>query len=359
MEGMKILDSILVNILSYNCDPIFIKDKDSRFIFVNNEWCKMIGYEKEEILGRTFVEHLFEDQREQFLEMDRDVLSFKKEFIQDSSLVTKDGRLMSVIIKKNYYVDDSGEPLIVCIVHDVTEIKKVQDELSKINQEKDKFFSIIAHDLRNPFLSFLGLTQLMTEDLHKMTLDQIKILTTSMKDSAVNIYNLLENLLQWSMVRRNLMIADIEIIELKPRIEDVLNMISSLADDKWIEIIFDIPEGLYVYADSNMLKSIIINLFSNAVKFTHKRGSIKISAVKVDSTIEISVEDTGIGMDQKMIDNLFQLEFSTNRKGTEGELTTGLGLILCRDFVKKNNGRLWVTSEVNKGTKFSFTLPNF
>ena len=233
------------------------------------------------------------------------------------------------------------------------------EELRKINAEKDKLFSIIAHDLRSPFNVFLNYTRILEEDLTSLTQAQIQLFVQMMGTSATNLYRLLENLLEWSRLQRGLTTLDTTSFLLLPNVSSSLDLVRESAHKKEIEININIPENLVVYADEKMLDSILRNLSSNAIKFTPKGGKITITAKDShEGWIEISMKDTGIGMTKEMIDTLFKMDVNTNRKGTEGEPSTGLGLILCKEFVEKQGGRLWVESEVEKGSTFYFTLPD-
>ena len=238
------------------------------------------------------------------------------------------------------------------------EIKLKNQELRKINAEKDKFFSIIAHDLRSPFTGFLGLTQIMAEEIASLTIDEIQNIAVNMRDTTANLFRLIENLLHWARMQQGLIPFDPETLQLFPIIDESIAIVMEHSKNKEIDIVYDIPDGLEVYADSNILQTVIRNVVSNAVKFTHKGGKISVSAKPSDSKIvEISIKDSGIGMSRSMIDHLFRLDVQANRKGTEGETSTGLGLLLCKEFVEKLGGKIWVESEEGHGSDFKFTLP--
>ena len=261
---------------------------------------------------------------------------------------------------------ENGQPLKMFGIHtDITarkqaeaEIKLKNEELQKVNAEKDKFFSIVAHDLRSPFNGFLGLTDILATGLSDLNMDEIQKIGVAMKNSANNLYILLENLLEWSRMQRGLINFAPETFFLKPKLLADLSFILDAANKKKINICYEFRQEISIYADENMFGGIIRNLVSNAVKFTPKGGSITISAKSVsDKFIEISVMDIGIGMDKDMIDNLFRLGVSTNRQGTEGETSTGLGLLICKDYIEKHGGEFWAESEIGKGSTFRFTIP--
>jgi signal transduction histidine kinase/Tfp pilus assembly protein PilF len=229
--------------------------------------------------------------------------------------------------------------------------------ISTINNQKDKFFSIIAHDLRGPFNGFLGLSELLAEDLDNMTKEEIQFAAATMKNSAANLFQLLENLLEWSRIEQGL----IPIIPQKklvlPIVTESMATIQDAVNNKKISLNIDIPETTTVFADINSIHAVIRNLVSNAVKFTPENGNIHIQAIEDDKKTTISITDTGIGMTEKMIENLFRLDVQTNRNGTNNEPSTGLGLILCKEFVEKNKGEIWVESEEGKGSTFYVRFP--
>lgn len=238
------------------------------------------------------------------------------------------------------------------------ELVEKNSELETSNIEKDKFFSIIAHDLRGPFNGFLGLTKLMAEDIDSLSNADVKNIAFSMKKSASNIYNLLENLLQWSRLRNSSISFNPSSFNLITILKENIESCDITANNKEIKLLYDIPESLNVTADPNMFLTILRNLVSNAIKFTPKNGEVKISASKNEHDyIVIEVSDNGIGMSPNTINNLFKIDTSSNRRGTDGEPSTGLGLIICKEFVETHGGALWVESEEGKGSHFYFTLP--
>lgn len=238
------------------------------------------------------------------------------------------------------------------------EIASKVDELQKANATKDKFFSIIAHDLRGPFSGFLGLTQIMAEDLPKLTLDQIQNLAVSMKNSATSLYNLLENLLEWARMQKGTIEFNPENIILKNVVNDVTDLMNEIAVSKKISIANLITDKMLVFADENMLKTIFRNLLSNALKFTNTGRKVEIGAVIKDENPEIYVQDNGNGIKSEDINKLFQNALNFSTSGTENEKGTGLGLMLCHEFVALHGGSIRVESEVGKGTRFSFMLPD-
>ncbi len=239
------------------------------------------------------------------------------------------------------------------------ELKKQRKELQELNETKDKFFSIIAHDLRSPLSGFLGLTKIMAEDMRHLPAGEIEEMLGMIHKSAAGLSEMLENLLEWAKIQRGIIDFNPEFYSLKGKISGYMDTVAEVARNKEIIIETNIPDNLGVYADVRMLESVIRNLITNAIKFTFRGGRIIVSArVTEKNDVEICVSDTGMGMTKELSDNLFRLNLKTGRQGTEGEISSGLGLIICNEFIEKHDGKLWVESEVEKGSAFFFTIPN-
>jgi len=238
-------------------------------------------------------------------------------------------------------------------------IKQKNSALHLLNAEKDKFLSILAHDLRSPFSSLLGFAQMMEEDLPTMAPDQVQKIAGSIRRSATNLFILLENLLEWSRLQRGVISFNPSSFLLKPWLPENMVLAEEAAKKKDITIHYEIPDDLPVYADEKMLGGLFRNLASNAVKFTPKGGQVCVAAkLRPDGWVEIFVQDSGIGMSKEMIADVFRLDKDTRRKGTDKEPSTGLGLIICKEFVEKHCGKLWIESEAGKGSTFYFSLPD-
>ena len=238
------------------------------------------------------------------------------------------------------------------------ELKRKNEELYLLNAEKDKFLAIISHDLRSPFRTFLGFTRMIVEDLPYLNKGEIQEIALKMRKYATNLSNLLENLLEWSRLQRGITLFSPESFFVMPMISGSLALYLEAFKSKKIDISYDISEDLMVYADENMLESITHNLASNALKFTSEGGKVVIHAKSTSNNlVEISIKDTGIGMNKEMLKNLFKLDIDSRRKGTNIEPGTGLGLIICKDLIEQQGGKIWVESTEGKGTTFFFTLP--
>ncbi len=230
-------------------------------------------------------------------------------------------------------------------------------ELEQVIQSKDKFFSIIAHDLRGPFSGFIGLTSMLIEDYEELNKEEIVTISNSMNSSAKQLYELLENLLEWSrsqMGKIEYNPINIDIFNISGK---VLSLIEANAKEKNITLLNSIVENTYVFADSNMLNTILRNLISNAIKFTELNGTITLSTEQNDKMCLISVSDTGIGISEEGISQIFKIDTKYTTLGTNNERGTGLGLVLCKELIEKQGGGISVSSTLGKGTTFTISLP--
>ncbi|WP_162845377.1 tetratricopeptide repeat-containing sensor histidine kinase [Labilibaculum antarcticum] len=236
----------------------------------------------------------------------------------------------------------------------------LEDSNSKLkimNTTKDKFFSIIAHDLRSPFNAILGFSELIKNEVKSgKDLKTIEDYNANINESAKSLFTLLENLLQWANDQRGVLEFTPIQIDLYELIQSNLTIFKLKATDKSIKLFSDIKPNTVAFGDVNMVNTIIRNLISNALKFTNENGEIFLSTISDGNFIYLSVKDTGIGISKNDQDKLFRLDGNFTTMGTKDESGSGLGLILCKEFVKKNGGKIWVESEENKGSKFIFSL---
>ncbi len=238
--------------------------------------------------------------------------------------------------------------------------KKITEELHELNISKDLFFSIIAHDLKGPFNSLIGFSTLLLEDPVINENEELKESVQIIKNSSQNTFELLQNLLKWAQIQKGGLPFNREKIKISDVIYNVLKVLSYQSIQKKIEIKTVIADpDLMVYADKDMLNTILRNLISNAIKYSYKNGTIEITCEKINNVVNISVSDNGAGISKKSVTKLFNYKYAQKTTGTNGEKGTGLGLILSKDFIQKHNGTIWVESELDKGSRFTFTLPDF
>ncbi len=243
-------------------------------------------------------------------------------------------------------------------IRDRERIRKSESELQKSNATKDKFFSIIAHDLRSPFTALLSLSDILLEHFGELDDETKKEYIGMIRESSENTFKLIENLLEWSRVQRGTIEINPEQFRLAGMVRRILNLHKQIADNKGIEMQHGIDETETVYADPNMVETVIRNLVLNAIKFTGRDGWIRVDCERTDGMTRIQVKDNGTGMDEKTMGKLFNIEENKSTPGTDGETGTGLGLILCREFVAINRGDIDVESEPGKGSIFTVTLPS-
>jgi PAS domain S-box len=240
--------------------------------------------------------------------------------------------------------------------YDITETKENEKKLVELNATKDKLFSIIAHDLRTPFQALINLNELVMNKIEMNDANAAKKLLELNAKTTQQALNLLENLLLWSRSQRGRLEFNPKRLNFKELTENILALLQINYTGKNIEVQICVEPFLEVRADEYMLNTVMRNLLSNAIKFTNKEGLIEISAIKNGAFIEISVDDNGVGIPSDKLESLFSIESNYTTSGTEKEKGTGLGLVICKDFVERHAGRIWAESEEGEGTKFSFTL---
>lgn len=262
-------------------------------------------------------------------------------------------------------LDETGELLkLIAIDGNVTKLKDAEqkielqrDELEKANKTKDKFFSIIAHDLRGPLSNIFTLLNIIYNDLENFDKDYLKKLIGQLKETTGNTFNLTENLLDWAHLRKDSIQYKPETFYLKELAEENIELFKSQANKKKLILKNEIPESEKVFADVEMIKTVIRNLMGNAIKFTGVGGEITLSASKKENHVLVMVSDTGKGMGPDEVEKLFRIDVHHSTLGTQQEKGTGLGLILTKEFVEKNKGEIYVESKPGKGSVFSFSLP--
>ncbi|GAB4332266.1 MAG: hypothetical protein Kow00127_24070 [Bacteroidales bacterium] len=236
-------------------------------------------------------------------------------------------------------------------------IENLNRELQEANRTKDKFFQIVAHDLKNPFNALIALSSLLIEDYDSFTDEERKQFIAQINQSAESTFSLLQNLLEWARAQSGHTKIRKEKVDLSEVAQEALKVLEAVAKGKRINIISEIKPGTTVWADRNMVSTVLLNLISNAVKFTHTNGEVKLSAVTVNGLVEVVVSDNGTGIPEKNLKRLFKPDERVITKGTNNEKGTGLGLLLCKEFIERNGGTIRATSRLNKGSAFSFNLP--
>lgn len=258
----------------------------------------------------------------------------------------------------------SSSKYVLITIEDITNERELQNELKEREKQlkeflvtKDKFFSIISHDLKNPFVAISGFANLLLENYSILTDEERESFLQMILNSSENTYKLLENLLLWSKVQIGKLNPNFEKVYIADMINDTLSQLRLMADKKNIKIEVSLQNNLSLSLDKFMISTVLRNLISNSIKFTPKSGLININVEEKESNIQISIKDNGVGIDNENISRLFQTTEKFSMQGTENEEGTGLGLVLCKEFIDLHKGEIWVESQKGKGTTFSFALP--
>lgn len=334
-------------------------DQDGRYIKIPTINDGYLFAPKNEILNKTVYEVFPEKEANMFHQAILECLNTKQLVVIEYPLQ----------VKENDYwfsarISWKSENRVIFHAIDITDQKKAMEEvvkseqkLSELNATKDKFFSIIAHDLKNPFNAIHGFSNLLVEQIQAKDYEGVEEYAGIIQNASEQAISLLYNLMEWSRSQTGRLKFNPEMIEIDPLVNDVTVLLKESAQNKSIMICSEKLQNEMVYADKAMLNTVLRNLISNAIKFTFPGGKIIISAKRTAEEMVISVSDNGVGMNTDFINKLFHIEENVSTSGTQQEEGTGLGLILCKEFVDNHNGRIWVESEEGKGSTFYFTLP--
>lgn len=343
-------------------DGVYRSTHEGCFVEVNPAMVEILGYDSvDDLLAIDIKKQLYFDPSDreslalQLHDKELDVFPLKK----------KDGSAVYVE-DHGWYVKDSAGDIIYHegIMRDVTErkiaemqLQKYSQELRELNATKDKFFSIIAHDLKSPFSSITGLSEMLKNEARHLDISTIEQYAGIINYTSNNTYLLLENLLEWALVQQSRIEFRPGPIVVNQIVKDIFELMAEKVANKKIATSNLIPEKLIITGDENMIKTIFRNLISNALKFTPANGVITVSAELSDYQIEFSVKDSGMGISRENIEKLFNIGTTYTQRGTENEKGTGLGLLLCKEFVEKHGGKIRVESKLGSGSEFKFTLP--
>jgi len=354
------------NIIKSMADTLIVinADEDATIKTINNAAVNLLGYQRPELVG-TSMESI----------LDSTILdSIKKETINDSKNLSKvetnykakSGEEIPVSISATVLIDTIGEiEGAIYVARDIRQqkeaerrIKEYVEQLKQLNASKDRFFSIIAHDIRSPFTAVLGLADILAKDAQDLNPDEIKEFSSNLHSQSKAIYDLLENLLEWARMQTGRVKFNPVNIDLHRFVNEATGIYSGLVNQKKVDLNITCDPGIKVFADENMLSTVFRNLTSNAIKYTNEGGSILIDTKEIDDNfVEVSVRDNGVGISLDDQEKLFKIDEHLSTKGTNNEEGTGLGLILCKDLVNKNGGEITMDSEAGKGTTFKFTVP--
>ncbi|MCK4662739.1 MAG: PAS domain-containing protein [Bacteroidales bacterium] len=346
-------------------NAIIIMDPKGNVEWINEGFTRIYGYTLEQLINEKDKKLIGASSNLNIKDIINVWYGDKKPIIYESLNKTRAGQDLCTQTTLTPIIDDKGNiKKLIAIDTDITKLKKAEtkiekqrDELQIANATKDKFFSIIAHDLRGPFSNFVSLTKIIVDSFNSIKEITLKDYLKEIQNSAQKTYNLLENLLDWSRSQQGDIKYEPKNVEISLIVNENIELLKNMAEKKNIKIDSYIPDNIFGYIDENMIKTVLRNLISNAIKFSDKKGKIDVSFTTKGKFHEITISDTGIGIKQEDIKKLFRIDVHHTTMGTQKEKGTGLGLILCKEFVEKHGGKITIKSKIGKGSKFIFTIP--
>ncbi|MCK5171384.1 MAG: PAS domain S-box protein [Bacteroidales bacterium] len=346
-------------------NAITIFDKDGNVEWVNEGFKRMYGYSLKQYKSEKNINIVDSSDNPNIKEAIQSCINNKKSVVYESKTKTRDGKELWAQTTLTHVVDKDGETLnLIAIESDITKIKLAENEIAEqrdklalSNATKNKFFRIIAHDLRNPISTLAGSTNLIFNDFDEYNKEQTKGFIGELNKLSQTTFNLLENLLDWSSTQMGEIRFSPKPIDIYSLTAENIELIKQKVDSKNIQLKLNLEKNTIAFADENMVKTVIRNMLSNAVKFTPENGEIKISCYIDKEFVKYSVKDSGIGISEEDQKKLFRIDTHHSTPGLSNEKGSGLGLILCKEFVEKHGGKIWVKSEIGKGSVFYFTLP--
>ncbi|MCX6174918.1 MAG: PAS domain-containing sensor histidine kinase [Ignavibacteriales bacterium] len=362
-------------------DAVYESNPEGKFIALNPAGMEMFGVssiDNDELKNLDIGKIFYLDERERN--------KFKQElekngFVKDYEInIRRLNGTVATVHETSLAIKDSSGKIIAYrgILRDITEQKKSEgklkqlierleyinnqlkiseEELKNANASKDKFFSIIAHDLRSPFSSLLSFSEFLVDDIDELPKEDIKSFAEKIHESAKNVFTLLENLLQWSKIQSGKIPYQPSNFNISFKINQIISLLTDNATNKKIHLVNEVSPNVVVFADEDMISSVIQNLLSNAIKFTNESGSVLFRSLIKASSVDISVTDTGVGIKEEDLPKLLRIDVHHTTYGTKDEKGSGLGLIICKEMIERNRGKIHVESKVGVGTTFTFTLP--
>ena len=357
-------EQVLKTVIEQMPMAVFAHDLEGRFVLVNKAAEKDTGYSRDELLSMK-VSDIDQDSATR---NDQQHIWKELEFGSRQHITTyhrkKEGKTYPVEIFITATVL-KNRPVLIAMAQDISErlenekvIKEREEQLRKANETKDKFFSIIAHDLRNPFNSLVGISELLIDHIEEGDIQNLSVFLKILHNTAIQGTNLLDNLLTWSRSQSGTIQFNPKYINLKELVDESLMLLENVAHQKQLRTENSINNNLIIYGDLDMLRTILRNLITNALKYTANGGFIQIFSECFENCYFVYVKDSGVGMDDAVISKLFKAGENISTAGTNDEKGTGLGLILCKEFVDKHGGEIGATSEPGKGSTFWFSIPN-
>ncbi|WP_170235665.1 sensor histidine kinase [Cyclobacterium qasimii] len=339
------------------------KLKDGEIFEVNKSVYSISGFQPHELIGLKSIDLNIWKQNEDLLKFTLDLKS-KGLVVEDEYLFRKkSGELFHGLISAEI-IEINNVKCVISVINDITNrkqaefnLRKSEASLRELNSTKDKFFSIIAHDLKSPFNGILGLSEILSEQVREKDYEGIDTYATIINSSSRHAMALLSNLMEWSRSQTGRMEFNPEKVDLVKTTKSIIELLKTSSEEKAIGISLNAPLKLELNADKAMIETVLRNLISNAIKFTPFKGEVIITVEEAENEYLLSVADSGVGIDKVNFEKLFRIDTSYSTLGTNNEKGTGLGLILCKEFIEKHKGKVGLESELGVGSRFYFTLP--
>ena len=360
---LKLTEKIIINetfvrIFHKFTSMIWRAASDKRFDYFNETWFEFTGRTMEREIGFGWTDSIHPDDASKYLSVYMTSFNQRVPFDTEIRLRNRKGEFRFIRVYGQPYTDKDDRFMgYIGSCYDVTTIRENEVRLNELNTMKDNLLSIIAHDLKNPLVNIVGLVDILAKNYGKTDPQTVGTVIRNLDNTARTTFGLLQSLLEWSRSQKNDLRLNLRPFKFAEACDEVLDSLRPLADVKHIKIERELQDELEIVADENMFKTVVRNLVGNAIKFTHENGKVNISALRQNGDYKFVISDNGVGIPQEQIARLFETTRNKPTFGTANEKGTGLGLMLCKDFVNRHNGKIWAESKAGAGTDFIFTIP--
>ena len=346
-------------------NPAYCQNSEGVYLGANSFFEELVGKSIDEIKGKTVLEIAPpEIANDEYLK-DKELIQNQNMMNYDMKYPAANGDIREIVISKSVFKNFDGSIAgVIGVINDITEKRRAEQaliesekKLREANATKDKFFSIISHDMKNPFTTLLGFTEMLTDDYDEFNDEERKSFIEEMRNVSKHSYKLLENLLKWAKFQMGKLDFKPQELNISAAATEVIIGFAEEAKRKELELINNIDKEITVNADMMMMNTVIQNLFSNAIKFSNPGGKVEITGTVINNNVEIELTDNGIGIKEEDLSKLFRIDIHYVEIGSAKEKGTGLGLILCKDFIEKHGGKITIESSLGKGAKVKFSIP--
>lgn len=346
-------------------NPAYCQNSEGIYLGANSYFEKMVGKSIDEIKGKTVLDIVPLEIAESEYEKDKELIQNQNMMNYEMRFPAANGEIREIVISKSVFKNFDGSVAgVIGVINDITEKKRAEQaliesekKLREANATKDKFFSIISHDMKNPFTTLLGFTEMLTDDYDEFDDAERKSFIEEMRNVSRYSYKLLENLLKWAKLQMGKLDFKPQELNLSASVNEAIMNLSEEAKLKGVDLINNINKEININADIMMINTVIQNLFSNAIKFSNSGSRAEISAEEKNGFAEVIIKDYGIGIKEEDLSKLFRIDIHYVEIGSAKEKGTGLGLILCKDFIEKHGGQISIESSLGNGAMVKFTIP--